>query len=147
MHMLLLSNINTNSIGIVPELLLPQALLLENDAVGLPHGLGREQAIHALERDTLRLGHEEEDEEDGEDHHGGEEEVHAAARGTHVVEHLGREARDDEVLGMALVIYSASRVSVRGMAYPEPVACRCRGLTQGTGVVIEHFTVDDLGHD
>lgn len=107
MHMLLLSDIDTNGVGIVPELLLPQALFLENDAVGLPHGLGGEQAIHALERDTLRFGDKEEDEEDGEDHHGGEEKVHAAAGGAHVVEHLGREARDDEVLGMVLVIYQA----------------------------------------
>lgn len=103
MGMLLFSNIHANNIGIVPELFLPGALFFEDDAVGLPHWLCFEETVHGLERNRLGFGDEEEDEEDGKDHHGGEEEVDAAARWTHVVEHLGSEAGDDEVLTVVLV--------------------------------------------
>lgn len=103
MGMLLFGNVQANNIGIVPELFLPGALFFEDDAVGLPYRLCFEEAIHGLKWDRLGFGDEEEDEEDGQDHHGGEEEVDAAARWAHVVEHLGSEAGDDEVLKVVLV--------------------------------------------
>ena len=95
---LLLGDVQARAIGIVPELLFPRAVLVEDDLVGLPDRLGGEQTVHALERNALGLGDEEEDEEDGKDHHGGEEEVDTAAGGAHGVEHGGGEAGDEEVL-------------------------------------------------
>lgn len=94
---LLLRDAQSRALGIVAELRVPRAILLDDDGVGLAHGLDLEEAIHALEWDGFRLRHEKPDEEDGGDHHGGEEEEDAAAAGAHVVKHLGGEAGDDEV--------------------------------------------------
>lgn len=60
--LLLLGNVQASAVGIVPELLFPGAVLVENDLVGAPNGFGGEQAVHALERDALGFGDEEPDE-------------------------------------------------------------------------------------
>jgi hypothetical protein len=70
---------NANSVRVVSELLLSQALLFKDKLVRLPHRLDLEETVHALKRDALGFWQEEEDEDDGADHHGREEEVDAAA--------------------------------------------------------------------
>lgn len=125
MNVLVLRNVDANHFGIVSEIFLAQAVLFEDDVVRLPHGLDFEEAVHALEGNALGLRQEEEDEDNGANHHGGEEEVDTAARRTHGVEHLLREAGDDEV--------------------PEPVGCCCSRLTQRASVVVEDLAVDNPG--
>lgn len=103
-------------LDIVAEALLVLAQRGKDLAVRAPDGLNLEQAVHALERNTLGLGDEEEDEEDREDHQRREEEVHAVSHGG---EHLRGEARDEEV--------------------PQPVGGGGAGLGQRTHVRVEHF--------
>lgn len=124
-NVLVLRNVDAYDFGIVSELFLAQAVLVENDVVRSPDRLDLEETVHALEGNALGLRQEEEDEDDGADHHRCEEEVDTAARRTHGVEHLLREAGDDEV--------------------PEPVGCCCSCLAQRASVVVEDLAVDDPG--
>ena len=87
-----------------------------------PHLLDLKQLIHVLQRDALRLRNKEVHERYAQNHQAGEEKIHPV---THRVEHLRREARNDEV--------------------PEPVVCGGRGLPQGPRVLREHLRVDDPG--
>lgn len=119
--LLYFGNVHAVDVGIVSEFLFSCAVLVQNGLVRPPHGLHGEEAIHAFERDTLRFGNEEEDECDGADHHGREEEIDTASGGTHGIEHLLREAGDNEV--------------------PEPVGSRGRRLSKSSCVVVEDLGV------
>ena len=94
---LLLRNAQASAFSIVTELFLPRLIFIMDRGMGPGNRLDLEQAIHRLEWDTLGLWNQEVDEWDRQDHHGCEEVVDAAARLAHAVEHLRREAGDDEV--------------------------------------------------
>jgi len=84
--------------------------------VSLPHRLDLEQPVNLLQRDSLGLGDEKKGEEEGEERQRSEEEVDAVA---HRLEHLLREARDEEV--------------------EEPVARGRRAARQRAEVGVEEF--------
>jgi hypothetical protein len=92
-----LGSVEVCSLCVVAEFLVAKSDLFEHDLVGFANRLDLEETVHGFERDTLGLGYEEPDEDDTEKHHAGEEEVDTTTGGTHVEEHQGSEARNDEV--------------------------------------------------
>lgn len=125
MIQLLLRKGQTSTIRIMTELLISLPILLNDDLIGLTYRPDLEEAVHIFQRNRLGLRDQEPDENNAADHHGSKEEEHSSAGRTHVVEHLWREAADDEV--------------------PEPVVGGGGGLAEATGVHVEHFAVEDPG--
>ena len=108
---------------IPPEILIISMRLRHNSLMRPPCRQTRaKQPIHLLKRNALGLRHQEEDIDCRNNHHRREKEVHAVV---HAVEHLRREAGDDEV--------------------PEPIVCGGESLGKGADVLVEHFGVEDPG--
>lgn len=97
--------------------------LFHHRAVRLASGPDFKETVHLVERHGLRLRDEEPHESEAAESHGAEEEIHAVARLAHAVDHVGRDAGDDEC--------------------PEPVGHRSEELPDVAGALAEHFGVDD----
>ena len=99
LHLLLVNNFMTLLVPIhtaPPELAVFRLHLCHNNLVSLAGGhRRREEVVHLLQRNTLRLGDQEEDEDRGTKHERGEKEVDAIV---HVVKHLRSESSDDLLL-------------------------------------------------
>lgn len=95
---LLLRRRQPGPINIFPKLRISLLILGQNNFIRFSRRRNVKETIHGFERDGFCLGDEKPDEENAENHHAGEEEEDSAAARAHVVEHLGREAGDDEVL-------------------------------------------------
>lgn len=85
-------------INIFPKLRISLLILGQNNFIRFSRRRDVKETIHGFEGDGFCLGDEKPDEENAENHHAGEEEEDSAAARAHAVEHLGREAGDDEVL-------------------------------------------------
>lgn len=84
--------------NIFPKLRISLLILRQNNFIRFSRRRNFKETIHGFERDGFCLGDEKPDEENAENHHAGEEEEDSAPARAHAVEHLGREAGDDEIL-------------------------------------------------
>jgi hypothetical protein len=97
--------------------------LLHNSSIRIPRRSNFEKTIHLVQRHSFCLGNQEPDKSESAKRHAAEQEVHAETRLAHAVNHIRRDACDNEC--------------------PEPVGHGREQLSDVARALAEHLGVDD----